>query len=199
MKTNVTNARGSVRSHSGFSLVELMVVIAILAIVAAASAPGFTTIINNNRLASASNELSATLQSARMEALRRGVRTVVCPSDDGTACTAGQRWRGFIAFEDANGDGDLGLGERVLRSHVLTPPMEMYASGNVSADSRIVFRHDGFAYDKDRDQLMAGNLRACIPTAYPEENARDVSLAAGGRVSVVRTDGNGTCAAPGNP
>lgn len=200
MKTFVTGARGSVQARiSGFSVVELMTVIAILAIVAAFAVPGFQAVINNNRLASASNELTATLQAARIEAIRRGVRSVVCPSDDGETCTTGARWRGFLAFEDDNGNGDFDAGERVQRSFVLSPPTEMWASGNVSGDSRIVFRHDGFAYDKDRQNLMAGNLRACIPTQYPNENSRDVSLAAGGRVAVQRIDSDGACGAPGNP
>lgn len=200
MKTIVTGARGSVQARiSGFSVVELMTVIAILAIVAAAAVPGFQAVVNNNRLASASNELTATLQAARIEAIRRGVRSVVCPSDDGETCTTGARWRGFISFEDADGDGDFDAGERVQRAFVLSPPTELWASGNVSTDSRIVFRHDGFAYDKDRRTLMAGNLRACIPTEYPNENSRDVSLAAGGRVAVQRLDTDGACGAPGNP
>lgn len=199
MKTTVTGMRRGARRPFGFSIVEVMTVLAILAILAAAAVPGFTAVINNNRLASASNELTATLQAARIEAVRRGVRTVVCPSDDGSTCTTGARWRGFISFEDSNGNGDLNSGERILRSHVLTGPTELWASGNVSADSRIVFRHDGFAYDKDRDYLMAGNLRACIPTTNPPENSRDVSLAAGGRVAVSRVDSDGACGAPGNP
>jgi type IV fimbrial biogenesis protein FimT len=180
-------------------MVELMVVLAIVGILAAVATPGFTSLINNNRLASASNELSATLQNARMEASRRGVRVVVCPSDDGLVCTTGAKWKGFLSFEDTDGDAVLDGGETVLRSHVLTPPLELWASSNVSTDSRIVFRHDGFAYDKNRTTLMAGNMRACIPTVHPPQNSRDVSVSAGGRVAVQPVDSGGACAAPGNP
>lgn len=185
--------------QNGFSIVELMVTLVVLGIIAAAASPGFISIVNNNRLASSGNELNATLQSARMEATRRGVRVVVCPSNNGTACTTGARWRGWISFEDSDGDAALDGGEKVLRSHVLTEPLELWSSTNVSAESRIVFRHDGFAYNKDRSELMAANLRTCIRTSNPAMNARDVSLAAGGRVAVTPIDAGGECVAPGNP
>ena len=199
MKTSATNRRRETAPQRGFTLVELMVTLVVLGIIAAAATPGFMSIVNNNRLASSGNELNATLQSARMEATRRGVRVVVCPSNDGAACSTGARWRGWLTFEDTDGDGELDNGERILRSHVLTEPLELWSSSNVSDDSRIVFRHDGFAYNKDRTQLMAANLRACIRTSQPPTNARDISLAAGGRVAVTPIDAGGNCAAPGNP
>ena len=199
MKTIVRGARGSVSAPRGFSLVELMVVMAIAGILAAAATPAFTSIINNNRLASAANELTATLQNARMEATRRGKRVVVCPSDDGATCTTGVRWKGWISFEDTNGDAALSSGESILRSNVLSPPLEMISSSNVSADSRIVFRHDGFAYNKDRTQLMSGTMRACIKTASPPQNARDVTVGVGGRVAVTKTTQPSCTSTPANP
>jgi type IV fimbrial biogenesis protein FimT len=199
MKTCATNCRRDAAPQNGFSIVELMVTLVVLGIIAAAASPGFMSIVNNNRLASSGNELNATLQNARMEATRRGIRVVVCPSNDGANCTTGARWRGWISFEDKDGDAVLDGGESILRSHVLAEPLELWSSTNVSADSRIVFRHDGFAYNKDRSQLMAANLRACIRTSHPPQNARDVSLAAGGRVAITPIDAGGDCAAPGNP
>ena len=198
MQTIVRGARGSVSVPSGFSLVELLVVLAIAGILAAAATPAFTSIINTNRLASASNELTATLQNARMEASRRGKRVVVCPSNDGAVCSAGSRWKGWVAWEDTDGDAAIDVGEPILRSNVLTPPLEMIASSNISTDSRIVFKHDGFAYNKSRTELMSGTVRACIPTANPPENARDVTVGVGGRVAVTKTTQPTCTTVPGN-
>jgi type IV fimbrial biogenesis protein FimT len=186
-------------SSCGFSLVEILVVLAITSLLAVAATPGFMSLINGNRLAGTSNELIAVLQSARLEAIRRGLRVVVCPSNDGATCSAGAKWNGLLSFEDADGDAIFDGGETVLRSHLLTPPLELWASSNISADSRIVFRPDGFAYDKNRTALMAGKLRVCIPAAYPSQNARDVSLAAGGRIVMQAIDATGFCNAPANP
>jgi len=198
MKTNVTNARGSVRSHSGFSVVELMTVIAILAIIAGFATPSFMAIVNNNRLAAVSNDLTATLQSARLEATRRGVQVHVCPSNNGTTCANTDRWRGWIAFADADDDETPDAGE-IIRAVELGEGMQLIAGDALADSGRIVFRHDGFAYDATEANLMAASIRACIPTAYPPENARDLDIRTGGRVSVGRTNGGGACNAPADP
>jgi len=67
------------RHARGFSLVELMVTIAVLAILLAIGIPSFASLIASNRLTSATNELVAALQTARTEAIRRNVRVTVCP------------------------------------------------------------------------------------------------------------------------
>jgi len=182
----------------GFSIVELMTVIAILAIIASFATPSFISIVNNNRLAAVSNDLTATLQSARIEATRRGVQVHVCPSDDGATCVDTERWRGWIAFADANDNESPDTGE-VLRSVLLEPQMELIPSDALADSGRIVFRHDGFAYDATEANLIAASMRACIPTAYPPENARDLDIRTGGRVSVGRSNGGGACNAPADP
>lgn len=65
------------RRAAGFTLIELMCVIAILAIVMSVGIPSFSTMIRNNRIVTATNDLNAILQYARAEAVRRGGRVRV--------------------------------------------------------------------------------------------------------------------------
>src|SRR5690606_4323840 len=60
--------RGLPRRGTGFSLIELMVVVAVVAILAVVAYPSLTSVINSNRLSSNANELVASLQYARSEA-----------------------------------------------------------------------------------------------------------------------------------
>lgn len=179
-------------------MIELMIAVAMLAVLASFAVPAFTSVINGNRLAGMSNELAATLQSVRMDAVRTGQRVIVCPTNDGAACTTGVQWSGWIAFSDANGNGSPQTAE-ILRVEQLRTPLELRVSTNVSGTGhRVVFRPDGFAY-ANNGNLLAANMSLCIPTARPPQNVRDVTITPAGAVSVSRRSGSGACTAPSNP
>ncbi len=84
----------------GFSLLELMVTITIVAVLLAIAVPSFRDVIKRNQISSASNELLAGLSYARTEAIDRGQLVSMCPSPDGLACTInGQTWEpGWIIY-----------------------------------------------------------------------------------------------------
>lgn len=73
----------------GFTMVELMIVIAIVSILAAFAGPSFTTMINNNRITTQTNQFILALQIARSEAVKRG-RSISVKAIDST--TASNEW-----------------------------------------------------------------------------------------------------------
>src|SRR3546814_7846546 len=79
-----------------------------MAIVMGFGVPGFQTLVNGNRLSAAANEAVANLQTARMEAIRRGCRVVVCASGNanaGTGATCDNKdIDGWITFVDTDRD-----------------------------------------------------------------------------------------------
>jgi type IV fimbrial biogenesis protein FimT len=86
---------------SGYTLMELMVTIAIAGILLGVAIPSFTSIISSNRLTTYANELVTALNFARSEAIKRGLRITLCKSTNGDSCTTGDDWsQGWIIFTD---------------------------------------------------------------------------------------------------
>jgi type IV fimbrial biogenesis protein FimT len=182
---------------AGFTLVELMITLAVAAIVLTLAIPSFTSMINTNRLAAMSNDIAGSMQLGRMESVRLGVRVVACPSTDGSTCSVANPMAGWILFTDADNNGTPAAGD-VLRYLTVKPPVQFWASPSVATTGRVIFRPDGFAYD-NTGTLLTAAFRACLPTTQPAENARDVQLVSGSRVSIAPVNAAGACAAPANP
>ena len=184
------------RRAGGYTLVELLVVIIIIAIVSAVSFPAFREMVNSNRLTGAANEVVASLQIARAEAIRRNARVVICPSTNGTTCNGGN-WARHISFVDAdrNGAADDAL---VLRDIAIDAPTLVVGSPAVTAVNRVVFRSDGRARANVTADaaILAGKISVCLATTRPAVNIRDVQVGSGSRISVVARNGAGACAAP---
>ncbi len=68
------------KKYNAFTLIEVMIAVAILSILLAIAAPSFSNIIQNNRLATGANEVISTFMIARSEAIKRGVNVRVVSS-----------------------------------------------------------------------------------------------------------------------
>jgi len=82
------------RGARGFSLIELMVAIVVLAILTGIALPNFRSFMKRNAVTSQSNAILADLQYARNDAITRRVITELCGSTDGTACTGSNAFEG---------------------------------------------------------------------------------------------------------
>jgi len=109
-----------VRGQQGFTLFELIITLAIAAIVIGVAAPSFSGMIQDNRLSSQSLDFLASLNYARSEAIKRRTPVTLCKSADGSTCTNAGDWgQGWIVFVDGNGSQarENGGNEPILRLH----------------------------------------------------------------------------------
>ena len=76
------------RMATGFTLIEMLVTISIMAILLTIAAPSFNTVIAGTRMSAEINDLQASLNFARSEAVKRGLKIDVCPptTPNGTTC-----------------------------------------------------------------------------------------------------------------
>lgn len=118
----------------GFSLVELMVTLAVLAILTMVAVPGFRDTIRRSRVSAASNALLADLRYARTEAINRGQLVSLCPSNDGSNCTAdGSAWdTGWLVYTypagAASANTAYAAGNILLRAGAVRPGVTINAS-----------------------------------------------------------------------
>lgn len=89
--------------RDGFTLVEMLVVLAMMAVLLTLVAPGFGNLIRDNRMISSVNGLRAALHTARSEAIARRAPVRVCATSDGASCDgAANAWAGgYMAFVNA--------------------------------------------------------------------------------------------------
>ncbi|MCJ8161091.1 GspH/FimT family pseudopilin [Acinetobacter zhairhuonensis] len=93
------------KTIKGFTLVELMVTIAVLAIIATLAAPNLSQILKNTKVKTSSGDIFNFLQQARTEAVRLGKTVTICGSVDGTTCSTANKtnWStGLIAKSSAS-------------------------------------------------------------------------------------------------
>lgn len=175
MRSGGRGPQGRIGS-GGFSLVELMVTVAVLAILSAVAVPSMTGLINANRLSSASSELVAAVQFARSEAVRRNVRVKLCGTADGATCSKAAAWSGWLVVDES------GAKPEVLRA--LVAPESLQISGPANG---VVFRPSGLL-------SAASSLTVCMPTTNPSSNQRVITINVSGSARSSSKDGKGQCA-----
>jgi len=161
----------------GFTLVELAVVVALIAILSAVAVPQMVALTNSNRLSGATSELTSALQLARSEAIRRSARVTVCPTSNGTACASSTSWSRWIIVgrDNVTGTND------VIRDYAPAGTIQM--SGP----------RDGIRFNPSGLASSEATVTACIPTAKPAENQREIRILVSGSIRSTKKNGGGAC------
>jgi len=133
----------SILKVRGYTLIELMITVAVLATLCTISMPSLASLLSSTRARSTQNTLVTALNLARMAAVSRQSEITLCPSSDQNRCDTGLWWQhGWIVFEDLNHDGQHQSDEPVLN---ITQTQTQMAIATTVGREHVTYRPDGSA------------------------------------------------------
>jgi len=173
----------------GFTLLELMVAIAILGLTMLFAAPSFIDLVSNNRISGATNDYLSALQLAKAESAARINPVTICKRNvAGSACVAGGDWQqGWIVFSDLNGNASVDGGDAILLIHEALDPRIIFKT--VGGTNSIVYSPSGLTSIGGAEVLIM-----CDDRGF-DESAKGILITITGRGSVMKATetGQGAC------
>jgi len=139
--------------NRGFTLIELMVVIIIAAILLTIAVPSFSSLIKRNNVDSLQSKLSSALATARTEAASRNKTITICGSANETDCESGDWNKGWVIFEDQNGDGTVDAGD-VLIDVYRNSTKYTISKKNAADANHVSFNSQGFMTGSAENRLF---------------------------------------------
>lgn len=176
------------KRQNGLTVVELLIILAAIAVVVMISVPGSSVVLEHYRLKAASSDLAASLSLAKEEALMRNSMVKVCPSSNGRFCRNDGNWNhGWLVYSDGNADGTVQEIEFIDAFHSPSPRVRVVATGAVS-------HHAGFTLAGliPADGEERGEFHICHEGLGARSKV--VSVDSEGWIQVSRTEtGDGVC------
>lgn len=182
------------KTQHGFTLIELVVTLAVLIVLLVLGVPEYQRMTESNRQVAAINAIVSDLNLARTEAVKRGQVVTLCGSSDGATCDTGNWESGWIVFTDVSRNAaiDAGNGDILIsRNDGLPTGLALFG---VAFDDNAVIQYlpNGELRDTDGDGVDDGTFVVCDTKDKDAARARASNVTRLGRVAIARdTDSDG--------
>lgn len=181
----------------GFTLLELMFTIALLAVIVGIGVPNLRDFVRNSRMTSSANDIVTDFNLARSEAVKRHVPVTLCKSQTLTQCDANDAegplnsWIVFVDDRDpavaaaTDGNGNVEADEVILRQRTLPDTITVRKRAN---QLRVTFQPNGFPEVEAAriERLLLCDERGNVVGAGGDSTARAIEVFATGRPNVYR-------------
>ena len=179
---NYPGSQRPCRHVRGFTVIELMVVIGILAVLAGLASPSFSLMIESWRVRNATEALRSSLQMARSEAIKRGGLVAIQKLPNNTnGCTTASSTRdwdcGWIICHDTNGNGACNASEPVLQRIDIPSKVQVTRTGGGAS---IKLNRWGLV-----DGAWLGFSLVPLDKSTTHPGARGVCMSSGGRIRTI--------------
>ncbi|MBU2640338.1 MAG: GspH/FimT family pseudopilin [Gammaproteobacteria bacterium] len=166
----------SLYRQPGFTLIELIITLAIAAILMTVAIPNFQIFVLNGRISAQANDFMGALGLARSEAIKRATRVSICKSANGTACATSGNWeQGWIVFVDGGTAGTVDGTDSAIQVHGA-----LDGGGTFVGNGTVV---NYFAYQASGYGTQNGTIKLCPPSPAAVEG-RDIVISNTGRARV---------------
>lgn len=167
------------QEQQGFTLVEAMVVVALLAVITTLAIPSWTQIRIRNAIRTATNDFTSSLYLARAEAVRLNTQVTVCPSTDGANCTNTAFTQGWIVKTGTSANE---ASQFILQDMLPHPLARMDATN--AANRVFMFLPNG----RPAANFMGATVQICPVDTNFDSLTRQLTINRPGRISLAGLD-----------
>lgn len=174
------------KAESGFTLIELMIAVALTGLLLSMAVPAMTMFVSNARQTGAINDFVSSMHAARSTAITTNTRVTICPSAGGNDCEAVTWDQGWIVFGDRDSDRVVDAGEAIVSAGAGTDGLAIQSS---EFPQFLMYRPNGRVMNAALDG-SSGEFTVCDNRGADHAKVLIVDLSGRPRLSEYLADGS---------